>query len=107
MVVFSSCFYIHIICSISIFKPIPINMIPAHSSARMLMRLPHDVPMRHPMIENIKDTMPIMTIGNRIEAKVFMPTKTNEIPIAKASMLVATAKVSKAFFNHPDAKEEE
>ena len=33
----------------------------------------------------------MMTIGERLEVKEFIPTKANDIPMAKASMLVAIA----------------
>lgn len=39
----------------------------------------------------------MMTIGERIEVKEFIPTKANDIPMAKASMLVAIASVTTTF----------
>ena len=36
----------------------------------------------------------MMTIGERIEVKEFIPTKANDIPMANASMLVAIASVT-------------
>lgn len=40
---------------------------------------------------NRKDTIPMMVMGQIIEDQPFIPMKANEMPIANASMLVATA----------------
>jgi FAD:protein FMN transferase len=59
---------------------------------RRLKRLPQNTPIRLPNVEITKEVKPMMTIGERIEVKEFIPTKANDIPMAKASMLVAIAK---------------
>ena len=58
---------------------------------RRLKRLPQNTPIRLPNVEITKEVKPMMTIGERIEVKEFIPTKANDIPMAKASMLVAIA----------------
>ena len=45
-------------------------------------------------MENTKETMPMMPIGKPMLCQVVMPVQANEMPTARASMLVATAKVS-------------
>ena len=64
---------------------------------RRLKRLPQNTPIRLPNVEITKEVKPMMTIGERIEVKEFIPTKSNDIPMAKASMLVAIASVTTTF----------
>ena len=64
---------------------------------RRLKRLPQNTPIRLPNVEITKEVKPMMTIGERIEVKEFIPTKANDIPMAKASMLVAIASVTITF----------
>ena len=64
---------------------------------RRLKRLPQNTPIRLPNVEITKEVKPMMTIGERIEVKEFIPTKANDIPMAKASMLVAIASVTTTF----------
>ena len=71
----------------------PMRIIPAHNSARRFTRLPKYTPMRHPMRENTNDTIPMTRIGKEMLFQVVMPVQAKEIPTAKASILVATAKV--------------
>ena len=49
--------------------------------------------MRHPMRENTNDTIPMTIIGKEMLFQVVMLVQAKEIPTAKASILVATAKV--------------
>lgn len=77
--------------------PIAIRIIPPSSSLRRLMRLPKYTPSNCPTIDNIKDTKPMIRIGVRIDASVFIPVHANDIPTANASMLVATAMVKITF----------
>ena len=44
-------------------------------------------------MEKRKDTMPMITIGDKMDDQVVIPIKANEIPTANASILVAMAKV--------------
>ena len=78
-------------CSQSILRPIPMSIMPAHNSARRLIRLPQYVPNKQPIMVNRKETIPMMVMGQIIEDQPFIPMKANEMPIANASMLVATA----------------
>ena len=64
---------------------------------RRLKRLPQNTPIRLPNVEITKEVKPMMTIGERIEVKEFIPTKANDIPMANASMLVAIASVTITF----------
>ena len=68
-------------------------MIPAQSSARRLTRFPKYTPIRQPMMEKMNDTKPMMSTGSRMLRQVSIPVKANEMPTAKASILVATARV--------------
>ena len=44
-----------------------------------------------------KEVKPMMTMGERMEVKEFIPTKANDMPMASASMLVAMASVTTTF----------
>ena len=64
---------------------------------RRLKRLPQNTPIRLPNVEITKEVKPMMTMGERMEVKEFIPTKANDIPMANASMLVAIASVTTTF----------
>ena len=70
---------------------------PPHNSMRRLKRLPQNTPIRLPKVEMTKEVKPMMTMGERMEVKEFIPTKANDMPMASASMLVAMASVTTTF----------
>ena len=76
-------------CSMNIFKPIPTRIIPPMASTLNLMRLPKVIPSTQPTTVNKKLTMAIMTDAEYIK----LPSGTHISPVARASMLVATANV--------------
>lgn len=81
-------------CSISIFVPIAISSVPPKSSARRLRRFPTLAPRILPKIENRKETKPMTEMEMSIDCKFVIPKHAKEMPIARASMLVAIASVN-------------
>ena len=80
-------------CSNKIFVPIPISSRPPQSSAFRRILFPRSAPKRFPNIEKAKDTAPMIIVGMIIDWRFRMPKQANDIPTAKASILVAIAKV--------------
>ena len=76
-----------------------ISMMPPHSSARSFRAnpQPHFMPKIKPAIDRANDTNPIIQIGERMAEKSRMPRKAKDMPMAKASILVAMAIVSTTF----------
>ena len=79
--------------------PIIINMTPPHSSARSFRAnpQPHFMPKIKPAIDRANDTKPIIQMGERMAEKFRIPKKAKDIPMAKASILVAMAIVNTTF----------
>ena len=75
----------------------PIKTSPPKNSMRKLNRFPKKIPMRLPVSDMTNDAKPIASSGSVKDTRLLYPVKANEIPTAKASMLVATAKVSITF----------
>lgn len=71
------------------------RMMPPQSSACSFLAYPQPnlIPKMSPHIDMTKETKPMMPTGGRISEQSRMPKKANETPMARASMLVATASV--------------
>lgn len=82
------------ICSHRIRQPIIISISPPIGSTGMRKRLPKLIPMMYPIKESTEEVIPMIRMGYRIDEKVFNPMQVNDIPTARASILVATANVS-------------
>ena len=80
----------YIVCSQSILMPIAMRTRPPTSSALDLNRSPAFLPKSTPAMENIIVVIPIIIIGIHID----ISRKANETPTARASILVAIARVS-------------
>lgn len=79
----------------STFTPIAISIMPPHSSARKrpAKALPNLTPRKRPNAVIAEDTIPMATRGYISDGSELYPMHEKDIPTARASILVATAKV--------------
>ena len=65
------------------------KIIPPIISIGKFSFFPNDIPNIYPTQEKTNDTTPIITNGNNMTLKLFIPIHANERPTANASILVA------------------